>query len=164
MRIHRSVLDYDMFRHPYTERGKIPKSLDSSLDNPVCHLLRFLHRHGDHPDRRAIFFLLGRKIIHMKNGNAIDHAPVQILTDIKARHDLQTILAQSGVMQQRSAQTPYPKQKCLMLGCKTEEILQYVNLRVNIVSHSRLPGDIHKREIFSDLTRIYIYLLSDLGR
>ena len=84
MRIHRSVLDYDMFRHPYTERGKIPKSLDSSLDNPVCHLLRFLHRHGDHPDRRAIFFLLGRKIIHMKNGNAIDHAPVQILTDIKA--------------------------------------------------------------------------------
>ena len=109
MRIHRSVLDYDMFRHPYTERGKIPKSLDSSLDNPVCHLLRFLHRHGDHPDRRAIFFLLGRKIIHMKNGNAIDHAPVQILTDIKARHDLQTILAQSGVMQQRSAQTPYPQ-------------------------------------------------------
>ena len=50
-----------------------------------------------------------------------------------------------------------------MLGCKTEEILQYVNQRVNIVSHSRLPGDIHKREIFSDLTRIYIYLLSDLG-
>mgnify|MGYP007026342262 CR=1 FL=1 len=118
MRIHRSILDYDMFRHPYTEGGKIPKSLDSSLDNPVCHLLRFLHRHGDHPDRRAIFFLLGRKIIHMKNGNAIDHAPVQILTDIKARHDLQTILAQSGVMQQRSAQTPYPKQKCLMLGVK----------------------------------------------
>lgn len=61
MRIHRSILDYDMFRHPYTERGKIPKSLDSSLDNLVCHLLRFLHRHGDHPDRRAIFFLLGRK-------------------------------------------------------------------------------------------------------
>ncbi len=61
MRIHRSILDYDMFRHPYTEGGKIPKSLDSSLDNPVCHLLRFLHRHGDHPDRRAIFFLLGRE-------------------------------------------------------------------------------------------------------
>ena len=71
MRIHRSILDYDMFRHPYTEGGKIPKSLDSSLDNPVCHLLRFLHRHGDHPDRRAIFFLLGRKVVDVKNRNAI---------------------------------------------------------------------------------------------
>ena len=75
MRIHRSILDYDMFRHPYTEGGKIPKSLDSSLDNPVCHLLRFLHRHGDHPDRRAIFFLLGRKIIHV-----VDRYPVNPAT------------------------------------------------------------------------------------
>ena len=99
MRIHRSVLNYDMFRHPYTERGKIPKRLDSSLDNPICYLLRFLHRHGDHPDRSAIFFLLGGKIIHMKNRNAINHAPVQILADIKARHDLQPILTQPRIVQ-----------------------------------------------------------------
>ena len=112
MGIHRGILHHDIFRHTDTERGKVPQSLDSSRDNQFGHFLRLVDRDGNHSDRRSVFLLLGRKIIHVVDRYPVNLGSGQFPTDIEASNNLQSVLFQTGILQQGGSQATDTEQEC----------------------------------------------------
>ena len=92
MGIHGSVLYHNMFRNTDTERGKVPQSLDTSGNDLLGYLLCLIYGYRDNTDRCSELFLLGWKIIQMKNRYTIHDRPGQFFSDIKPGNDLQSIL------------------------------------------------------------------------
>ena len=114
MGIHGCVLDDHIFRNAYPERGEIPQSFDSTGNDLVRNLLRLVNRDSDDPDGRTVLFLILRIMVDMINRDAVDDCPVQLFTDVKTSHNLQSVLFQTGVLQEGGSQTSHAKQESLV--------------------------------------------------
>ena len=100
MGIHGCVLDDHIFRNAYPERGEIPQSFDSTGNDLVRNLLRLVNRDSDDPDGRTVLFLILRIMVDMINRDAVDDCPDQFFPDVKTSHNLQSVLFQTGVLQE----------------------------------------------------------------
>ena len=133
MCIQRSVLNHYILRHTNTERGEVPHSLDAARNHSIRNLLGYLNGNRQHTD---INIVLAHLLFKM---------------------------AQTGIAQQRTAQTSDTEKKSLVYIGKSQKVLQHSNQRIYIIPHTRAAGNIDIRQILCYLRSINIDFFGDLS-
>lgn len=163
MCIQRSVLNHYILRHTNTERGEVPHSLDAARNHSIRNLLGYLNGDRQHTDINIVLAHLLFKIIGMENRNTVQCRTHQIRINIECRHNLQAEMTQTGIAQQRTAQTSDTEKKSLVYIGKSQKVLQHSNQRIYIIPHTRAAGNIDIRQILCYLRSINIDFFGDLS-
>ena len=120
-------LNDNMFWHTYSERSKIPDSLNSSRDHTFSSLLCTFYRDRQNTDVRIQLFLPFLKLRHMIYRYTINKSSCQLFFYIKSGNHIHSVLRQTRILKQCSTQTADSENDSLMNICESEKIFQHRN-------------------------------------
>jgi len=151
MCIYRGILHDNIFRHVYPEGGKVPHGFDTARHHTFGHSLCLLDRNGQNTDTYGRCGPHGGVLIDVINGNPVDGLTDDSRIDIEAGNNLQTVLGESFVVQQGTAQITHTKQVSLAGLPEPKKVFQDFYQAFYIVTYPGFTGNIQQREVFGYL-------------